>query len=54
MNTPYYFYKHPSDPSALEISFDEWCNIQEDIAEERVNERLENSKNNDVNHENIQ
>jgi len=50
----HYFIEHPFDPSAPEISFDGWCNIQEDIAEERVNERLENSKNNDVNHENIQ
>jgi len=50
----HYFIEHPFDPSAPEISFDGWCDMEEEEAEEYFEERLLNDKNNDVNHENIQ
>jgi len=42
----YYLNYHPADPASPEISFEEWCDMQEEEAENEYEERLINNDQN--------
>lgn len=41
----HYFSYHPADPVSPEISFEEWCDAQEEEAENEFEEKLISYKN---------